>query len=101
MKILAVAMLDVETFGMDAFFVQISATEVIHFEVHSDGRIRAEPPEPKAIADVTMSVEKFNHGYLVEEPVSIDALSELPSYLGRFEITSDTRCRLRGSATGS
>src|SRR5690348_10097843 len=94
MQILAVGMLDHETFGEDAFFVQTGPNEVAHFMVHKDGHMRM-LDRPGPIEMVYSSVEKFNHGYLVEEPVSIDALGELPGYIGKFEITSPTRCRLR------
>jgi|CXWL01.1.fsa_nt_gi hypothetical protein len=96
MQIVAVGMLDVETFGRDAFFVQVNPTEVMHYEVHRDGRIDPLDPEPHALDQVYSSVEKFNHGYLVEEPVPLRELTELPAYLGKFEITSPTRCRFRG-----
>lgn len=96
MQIVAVGMLDVETFGMDAFFVQVSETEVMHYQVHRNGHIEANPPVRLPFANVYASVEKFNHGYLVDEPVLIKEVSELPAYLGRFEIISETRCRYRG-----
>ena len=95
LQILAVGMLDVETFGMDAFFVQVSETEVMHYEVHRSGKIDAVPSEPQPLAQMYSSVEKFNHCYLVEDPVPINEVSDLPSYLGKFEITSETRCRYR------
>jgi hypothetical protein len=95
-QILAVGMLDVETFGMDAFFVQVSATEVMHYQVHRNGHIEANPLVPLLLADVYASIEKFNHGFIVDEPVPIKEISKLPAYLGRFEIISETRCRYRG-----
>jgi len=95
-QILAVGMLDVATFGMDAFFVRINDTDIMHYEVHRDGRIEANPPHVQTMDDVYSSVEKFNHGYLVDPPVTIGSLAELPSYLGKFEPITDTRCRYRG-----
>jgi hypothetical protein len=77
-QILAVGMLDVETFGRAAFFVQVSETEVMHYLVHRNGHIEANPPVPLPLTMVYSSVEKFNHGYLVDEPVPIKEVSELP-----------------------
>lgn len=96
LQILAVGMLDVATFGMDAFFVQINEAEVMHYQVHRDGRLEAVPPEPQPLWSVAASIEKFNHGYLLDTPVPIAALTDLPRYLGKFEITSDTTCRYTG-----
>ena len=96
MQIVAVGMLHVEMFGWDAFFVQVNPTEVMHYKVYRDGRIEPFDPEPQPLEMVYASVEKFNHGYLVEEPVQLRELTELPAYLGKFEITSPTRCRFRG-----
>ena len=93
MHILAVGMLDVATFGMDAFFVQLNDRDVRHYEVHRDGRVIATTPDPQTYDDVMSSVEKFGHCYLCESPVALPSLDALPSFLGRFAITSDTRCR--------
>ena len=95
MKILAVGMLDVATFGSDAFFVQINDTQVMFYVVHRDGRLDADPPEPQSMTEMYSSIEKFGHCYLVDKPVEIHALSELPSYLGRFELTERGECRLK------
>ena len=98
MQIVAVGMLDVETFGRDTFFVQVSPTEIMHYEVHRNGRIVPLNPESQSLDQVYLSIEKFNHGYLVEDPVQIHELADLPAYLDRFELTAPTRCRLRDPA---
>ena len=96
LQILAVGMLDVETFGSDTFFVQQGPDQVMLYEVHRDGTIKPQLPEPQPLRMVTASIEKFNNGYRCEQPVVIADVNELVGYLDRFEITSDTSCRLKG-----
>jgi hypothetical protein len=96
MRIVAVGMRDVSTFGKDMLFVETAADRITPFEVHRDGRVV--PREPtQTLEHLSTSVEKFNHAYLVETPVQIRELSDLPGYLDRFEITSGTHCRLRAT----
>jgi len=95
LQILAVGMLDVETFGTDTFFVQVDTDQVMLYEVHRDGTIKPQLPEPQPLRMVTASIEKFNNGYRCEQPVAIDDVRDLAGYLDRFEITSATSCRLK------
>lgn len=96
LRILSVAFLDWRTTGVDHFFVQTSDDEVMLYEGNRDGSVRAVIDEPAPLRFVTASIEKFNNMYRVENPVDLTSLDELPAYLGRFEITSDTACRFLG-----
>lgn len=93
LRILSVAFLDWQATGADHFFVQTGDDEVMLYEAHKDGSVKAVVDEPAPLRFVTASIEKFNNMYRVESPVELSALEELPSYLGKFEITSDTGCR--------
>jgi hypothetical protein len=96
LRILSVAFLDWQSTGVDHFFVQTGDDEVMLYEANKDGSVRAVVDEPAPLRFVTASIEKFNNMYRVEEPVDLDGLDALPSYLGKFEITSDTSCRYTG-----
>lgn len=96
LRILSVAFLDWQSTGADHFFVQTSDDEVMLYEASRDGNVHAVVDEPAPLRFVTASIEKFNNMYRVENPVELGALDELPSYLGKFEITSDTSCRYTG-----
>ena len=92
MKILGVGLLDWQIMGREAFIVQTGDDEVTFFEVTTKGQVTpTSPPQPKIAA--IASVEKWNHGYLLGEPVEISALSELAAWIGKFEATSDTDAR--------
>jgi hypothetical protein len=94
MKILAVTLLDPSVSTSDQFFVQTGEDEVMLYEAFADGRVIAVINEPAPLRYVTASIEKFNNGYRVETPVAIASIDELPKFLRRFEITSETSCRL-------
>jgi hypothetical protein len=93
LRVLAVGMLDVETFGSDTFFVQTGEDEVALYRAHRDGRVEAEMPRPAPLAQVTASIEKFNNMFRLDEPIAIGDLSDLVALLGRFAPTSATTCR--------
>ena len=94
MQILAVGMIDGDTFGRDLFYVQTGPAEIVPYMAYRDGRLEA-LGEPGPLELVYAAVEKFNAAYILEEPIALRDLAELTAYLGRFEFTSDTRCRLR------
>ncbi len=94
MQIVAVGMLSPEVTGHDVFFVQTGEDEVMQYDVFKDGRITPVWPEPQSMDMVASSIEKFNHGYRVEQPVPIASIDQLPTFLARFTITDDTSCRL-------
>ena len=96
MKIVGVAILDVAVVGRDVFFVQEGPDAVVQYEVDRAGKVTPISPTLPMIS-VMASVEKFNHGYLIE-PIELGSLSQLVGYLGRFEPVSDTRARLRGKS---
>lgn len=98
MQILGVGILDVEMFGRDILFVQVNETGVMCYEVHRDGRIEAMQPEPEPLQNFRLNVEKFGHCYLLDEPIPIKKLSDLPAYLGTFEPISELYCRHRDCA---
>ncbi len=93
-RILAVGMLDVAVFGSDTFFVEVGEEEVALYRAHRDGRVGLEVPGTAPLAYVTSSIEKFNSTYRLVPPLPIASVADLPRYLGRFEIASDTSCRL-------
>ncbi len=93
LQILSVGMLDWEATGRDVFFVQINDQDVMFYEAFKDGRVNAVIQEPAPLRFVTASIEKFNNTYRCEQPVPIKRVEDLPKYLGKFEITSDTACR--------
>ena len=96
LRIVSVAFLDWQSTGADQFFVQTSEDEVMLYEANRNGSVQAVVDEPAPLRFVTASIEKFNNMYRVENPVDLTALDELPSYLGKFEITSETSCRYTG-----
>lgn len=94
LKIVSVAFLDWKALGSDQFFVQVSDDEVMLYEANQrTGAVEKLVDEPAPLRFVTASIEKFNNMYRVENPVELDSLDDLPSYVGKFEITSDTACR--------
>jgi hypothetical protein len=94
LRILAVGMLDPAS-GADQFFVQTGEDEVMLYEARQGGGVTAVVDEPAPLRFVAASIEKFNHMYRCEEPVPLAQLADLPQFLGRFEILTKTRCRLR------
>lgn len=93
LRIVSVGMLDPDL-GSDTFFVQVNDDEVMLYEARTDGAVEPVIDEPAPLRFVTASIEKFNNMYRVEQPVDLGALDELSRYIGRFEITSETACRL-------
>lgn len=96
LRILSVAFLDWQTTGADHFFVQTTEDEVMLYEAHKDGSVKAVIDEPAPLRFVTASIEKFNNMYRLENPVDLASVDDLPAYLGKFEITSETACRYTG-----
>jgi hypothetical protein len=96
LRIVSVAFLDWQATGADHFFVQTSEEEVMLYEANQNGSVQAVIDEPAPLRFVTASIEKFNNMYRVENPVDLATLDELPSYIGKFEITSETSCRYVG-----
>lgn len=94
LQILAVAMLDPAS-GADQFFVQTGEDEVMLYEAQRSGAVTPVVDEPAPLRFVTASIEKFNHMYRCDTPVPLAQLADLPQFLGRFEIVTKTRCRLR------
>ncbi len=94
MRILAVALLDVDVMGRDVFIVETGPDEVVQYEVHRSGAVEA-LCAPQPAVSVMASIEKFNHGYLLDRPIEVAALSELSGWLGRFEPSSATEARLK------
>ena len=96
LKIVSVAFLDYEVLGSDQFFVQISDNEVMLYEANTKtGAVDAIIDEPTELRFVTASIEKFNNMYRVDTPVDLDKIEDLTTWVGRFEITSDTACTLK------
>lgn len=95
--ILAVAMLDWQTFGTDRFYVQVSPSAARLYEVNVRTR-QARPlsDEPDPLAMVTAAIEKFGAMYRVTEPVEVESEAALCDYVGKFELTDDGRVRLSG-----
>ena len=93
LHIVSVAMLDVKVTGRDQFFVQINDSQVMLYEASTAGKVDAVVKEPAPLRYVTASIEKFNNHYRCEKPVPIRDVKDLPGYLGKFVITSDTACR--------
>lgn len=96
MQIVAVGMLSPALTGRDVFFVQLGEDEVMQYEAFKDGTVRPIWPSPEPMAMVAASIEKFNHGYRVVQPVPISGPDVLPQYLAKFEIIDDTKCRYLG-----
>jgi len=96
LQILAVGMLDYKTFGTEQFFVQINDEEIMFYEVHVDGKVTPVVDEPAPLRYLTASIEKFNNTYRIAEPIPLSDLSELHTYIGKFELVSDTQCRYTG-----
>ncbi len=96
MQILAVAMLDWQVTGADQFFVQVDDDNVMLYEARQDGGVKPVIDEPAPLRFVTASIEKFNNMYRVQNPVQLASPNELPQYLGKFEIVSETACRYTG-----
>jgi hypothetical protein len=95
-QIVAVGLRDVAVFGMDTFIVQLGPDEVMPYEVHKDGRVRAMAPEPQPLTHVASAVEKFSSAFFVDPPIAITEVAELVKYLGKFAPVSPTRCRYTG-----
>ncbi len=99
LKIVSVAFLDYETLGADQFFVQINDSEVMLYEANQKtGTVEPVIDEPTELRFVTASIEKFNNMYRVDQPVDLAKLEELPDWIGKFEITSDTSCTVKAGA---
>ena len=94
LRILAVGMLDYKTTGVEQFFVQTGEDEVMLFETSTKGTVRPVVNEPAPLRFVTASIEKFNHMYRVTQPVELESLEALPSFMGRFRILNATACEL-------
>ena len=94
MEIVAVALRDVQTMGVDTFYVRLGPNQVHTYDVYKDGR--AVQTTTRAMPDgfVTASVEKFNASYRVIPPVPVTSTAELAQYLGRFKLINDTQCTL-------
>jgi len=97
-RIVAVGMLDSETFGSDTFFVQTSETEVMLYEAHKSGKVVATIAAPAPLTYVAASLEKFNNGYLLDAFVEIDSIALLPKYVGAFELAPSGRATLKSVA---
>lgn len=93
LQILSVGMLDWQATGRDVFFVQINDQEVMFYEAFRDGRVAPVVEGPAPLRFVTASIEKFNNTYRCEKPVPLARVEDLPQFIGRFEVTSDTACR--------
>lgn len=94
LQILAAACLDADVLGHDVFFVQEGPDAVVQYEVHRDGRVEA-LTEALPLITVAASIEKFNHGYRLAQPIPVKSKAELKSYLGRFVPVTDTEAALR------
>jgi hypothetical protein len=95
-KILAVTMLDYKVSGRDQFYVQVSEDKenaVMIYYVFTDGRVIPLRKQLYSLVSVISAVEKFNAGYYVKEPVEVEHISDLPKYLGKFEILGPGYCR--------
>jgi len=93
-RILAVGMLDHQTFHRDTFFVQLNEAQVMLYEAHTNGHIKPLFPEPVPLCYVTAGIEKFGATYRVDEPVELDTVENLPAMIGKFELTARGTCRL-------
>ncbi len=95
MRVVAVFMLDVATFHEDEFFVKTSDTTCDHVRAHQNGTVTVLNPEPMALEMVDASIQKFKTGYLLQPPLELASREALVGLLGRFQIVSETTCRLR------
>ncbi len=96
LRIVAVGFLDWQTTGIDTFFVQINDDQVMLYSANRNGTVQAVVDKPAPLRFVTASIEKFNNMYRVDSPIDLPSLDQLPRFLGRFEIISDTACRFVG-----
>jgi len=95
MEIVAVGMQDYKVMGVDRFYVKLGPDLIHTFDVFKDGKVVQVSKEPLTDMLVTSSIEKFNACFRVVPPVPVQKTSELPGFLGAFEILNDTQVRHR------
>lgn len=93
MEIVAVGMQDFKATGVDRFYVRVAPDVVNLFDAFVDGHVEQLNPEPLPERAVSAAIEKFNATFRLVPPLTIADPSELPKYLGAFEVVSDTQCR--------
>ncbi len=100
MQILAVGCLDFALMGHDVFFVEESPDSVVEYEVRPGGVRALTAALP--LVSLTSSIDKFNHGYWLSQPILIGSPAELPKYLGAFRpVSEDTAEQRRAWSRGA
>jgi hypothetical protein len=92
-EIVAVGMQDFKATGVDRLYVRVAPDVVNVFDVFTDGHVVQVNPEPLPERAVTAAIEKFNATFRLVPPLKIQNPSELPRYLGAFEVVSETQVR--------